>query len=78
MEKIKASIDKIYATINSSKQELAFAKGGLQQQLKELSEKYGLKSLSEAEKKIQYLTNQKLKLKQEITKKYETIKENYL
>jgi len=68
MQKIKDKLDKLYATIESSKRELAFNKGKLEPKLKRLKDEFEIDSVEEAEKIIKELEVERDELEERIFK----------
>ena len=77
MEAIIKDLNSLKDDIESSKRKLSQLEGRKEEMMKRLKADFGLSSLSEAQKKIDKDDSQLSKLKAEIEKKYNELKENF-
>ena len=74
IDKIKDELDKKYAMIETSKQQLSYQQGQLDSKMRELKEKFGIDNLEEARKELNDLEAHLSKLEKKINTQYEKIR----
>jgi len=74
IDKIKDELDKKYAMIETSKQQLSYQQGQLDSKMRELKEKFGIDNLEEARKELNDLETHLSKLERKINTQYEKIR----